>query len=239
MLRISLFAAFGLLSVLLLTLTGDRAEAVGFVSISHRGPAVDAFWEFENPDGTVTFVSVLAGEQRFVVGRPPPQTLNQVFVDIATIDFGDPNDPFDDMIQAISGFGDLEPSQLDIDLPNRSATLDLTLPALECTFVPDIPPSDCDETTISVNLDWVAVADSLKIKDKFRDNAEDCRVRAHFKGNLAPAEASGSISSGGVDHTLGMPSDFGTIVESARDQIVFIANSVQDCFGEPERLRAQ
>ena len=233
MLRISLFAAFGLLAVLLLAFSRDRAEAVGFVSISQTGPAVDAFWELENADGTVTFVNVFAGEQRYVFGRPPPQTHHQVFVDIATIDFGDPDDPFDDSGRFISGFGELSPGRLDVDLAHQSATLNLALAATECTFLPDAPPSDCDETTITVNLDWAAVSDSLKLNDKFHENAAHCRIRAHFKGNLTPAEASGSISAGGADYTRGEPSAFGEIIESTRDQLVFIAASQEDCFGEP------
>lgn len=236
--RVSFFAGLGLLAILLLTLSRDRAEAVGFVSISETGPAVDAFWQFENPDGTATFVSVFAGEQRYVMGGPPPQRVNQVFVDIGTIDFGDPNDPFDDTIHAITGFGDLEPGQLDIDLASRSAAMDLSLAATECTFTPDVPPTDCEERTVTVNLDWAAVGDTLKIKDKSRDNLDNCRVRAHFKGNFTPAEASGSISAGGEDHTRGMPSDFGEIVESARDHVVFIADTFPDCFGEPEPVAA-
>lgn len=232
MLRVP-FIPFGVLAVLVVAISSGRAEAAGFVSISQTGPAVDAFWEFNNDDGTVTFVSVFAGEQRVVQGRPPPVRLNQVFADIATISFGDPEDPFDDSAHVITGFGDLPPGALNIDTSTGSATLDLDLSAMECTFEPDAPPSDCQQTMISIDLAWAAVGESFKPKDKFHDNLENCRIRAHFKGSLIPAEASGTISAGGEDHTRGEPTSFGTIVESARDQVVFVAKNIEDCFGEP------
>jgi hypothetical protein len=37
---------------------GTFANAEGFVALGQTGPAVDAVWEFDTPDGTVTFVNV-------------------------------------------------------------------------------------------------------------------------------------------------------------------------------------
>jgi hypothetical protein len=220
----------------LFTPSGDSTEAVGFVSITQTGPSVDAFWHFDNPDGTFTDLSVIAGKTRRVVGEPPPQTFNEVFVDIATIDLGDPNDPFDDSGRFISGFAELEPGQLQIDLADPSATLDLTLTGTECAFTP-AGPSECEETSIEVSLAWVATGETLRDKAKTHDNLESCRVRAHGKFKGTPAEASGSIMTGNTNHTRGEPSNqFATITEKARDQIVFIAKSFEDCFGEPEPM---
>ena len=222
------FAAASLALALIAVSSGapGKASAVERFNSSF-GPGVDAQWFTESPGGINTFVFVNAGE--FRSGRT---TQSIAFVDIHQFSPGDPSDPNDDTFREIHG--PVELSEGDFVISGRSldgASLKVSIPAEDCTFTgppppgEESPPPDCVETTIDVDLTWIAIGPITREHGSFHFQSPECSFHSSFFGRQRPASVSGSVSAGSSDFTEGLTSFARIIARSHSTDI-----QIGDCF---------
>ena len=226
--RVALVFAACTLAVSLALLGARETSAAKPVQGGSFGPGAGAFWEYENPDGSFTFVGVFAGEFR-PLGGSPQESTETVFVEISTFFPGDPGDPSDDQVRFISGGADLTEGQFTLSGRRLdSASLEVNLLLEECTISGDPPTVECEPITVAIGLDWTATGGISTQHGSFHFRDPDCTTNQHFSFRGRPAEVLGSVEAGGTEYTRG--TGFGDLVISSRDMFVAIG----DCFfGEP------
>ncbi len=227
--RKSVLLITGLAVVCFSLLSTSDAKAASEVNRFSFGRAVQAFWEFPDANGSFTSVFVSADAQ----AAPGSQNSRNVYIEVFRFSPGaDPEDPSDDVFRRIAGFEELGTGELALSGKDMDwATLQLTIPAEDCTFIgppgPEPPPpGSCTETAISADLVWTATGPMESHHGAFHDRFEGCIANAHFRFTGRPAEVEGLVTVGSTDHTRGETGS-GTLIARSNDQSVFVGDG---CF---------
>jgi hypothetical protein len=169
-----------------------------------RGPS--AFAEFSRTEGCITTVVFVFGtEVKFHDPPGPPTPVS--FAEVGLLQFDDCTGA---TLQAAFGDATLTDEAFQVNRELSSATLNATVQVTD-----EITGST---STVEVDLTWTGTGELVRETERFHSHAPGVNFQSRFNGRFRDAEASGSVSLGGVNLAQ-QPSEFAQLASVKQGEV--------------------